>query len=218
MRSAEQHRRQNRGCPNSASQSGRQPAAGSRSTTSLQDNFSPDNPRAHGWPELLEDRNDVALVRRQGSTLGTPEPAEGCIGADRPRRCGSLVRSPVDHGRRDRDHATRSAASRASVSGLWAGLTASSPARPPIAATSLAAAAVSSLSGVSGYSAWALRMLVPRFGRRVVGMDLVVVLLVVLIVLALVGSIAVSPLLWAFVVILVLFAVLGRGRYYARRG
>jgi len=52
-------------------------------------------------------------------------------------------------------------------------------------------------------------MLVPRFERRVVSMDLVVVLLVVLIVLALVGSIAVSPLLWALVVILVLFAVLG---------
>jgi hypothetical protein len=65
---------------------------------------------------------------------------------------------------------------------------------------------------------WALRMLVPRFGRRVVGMDLIVVLLVILIVLALVGSVAVSPLLWALVVILVLFAVLGRGRYYARRG
>ena len=61
-------------------------------------------------------------------------------------------------------------------------------------------------------------MLVPRFERRVVGMDLVVVLLVVLIVLALVGSIAVSPLLWALVVILLLFAVLGRGRYYGRRG
>ena len=61
-------------------------------------------------------------------------------------------------------------------------------------------------------------MPVSRFGRRVVGMDLVVVLLVVLIVLALVGSVAVSPLLWALVVILVLFAVLGRGRYYGRRG
>jgi uncharacterized membrane protein YdbT with pleckstrin-like domain len=61
-------------------------------------------------------------------------------------------------------------------------------------------------------------MLVPRFGRTVVGMDLIVVLLAVLVVLALVGSIAVSPLLWALVVILVLFAVLGRGRYYARRG
>jgi len=43
-------------------------------------------------------------------------------------------------------------------------------------------------------------------------------LLVVLIVLALVGSVAVSPLLLALVVILVLFAVLGRGRYFARRG
>ena len=53
---------------------------------------------------------------------------------------------------------------------------------------------------------------------RVVGMDLIVVLLVILIVLALVGSVAVSPLLWALVVILVLFAVLGRGRYYGRRG
>jgi Flp pilus assembly protein TadB len=63
-----------------------------------------------------------------------------------------------------------------------------------------------------------LRMVVPRFGRTVVGMDLIVVLLVVLIVLALVGSVAVSPLLWVLVVILVLFAVLGRGRYYARRG
>ena len=46
----------------------------------------------------------------------------------------------------------------------------------------------------------------------------VIVLLVVLIVLALVGSVAVSPLLWALVVVLVLFAVLGRGRYYGRRG
>jgi hypothetical protein len=61
-------------------------------------------------------------------------------------------------------------------------------------------------------------MLVPRFERRVVGMDLIVILLVVLIVLALVGSVAVSPLLWALVGILVLFAVLGRGRYYGRRG
>jgi hypothetical protein len=49
-------------------------------------------------------------------------------------------------------------------------------------------------------------------------MDLIVVLLVVLIGLALVGSVAVSPLLWALVVILVLFAVLGRGRYHGRRG
>jgi len=40
-------------------------------------------------------------------------------------------------------------------------------------------------------------MLVPRFERRVVGMDLVVVLLVVLIVLALVGSVAVSPVVGA---------------------
>lgn len=63
-----------------------------------------------------------------------------------------------------------------------------------------------------------LRMLVARFERRVVGMDLIVILLIVLIVLALVGSVAVSPLLWALVVILVLFAVLGRGRYYGRRG
>jgi hypothetical protein len=61
-------------------------------------------------------------------------------------------------------------------------------------------------------------MAVSCFGRIVAGMDLVVVLLVVLIVLALVGSIAVSPLLWALVVILVLFAFLGRGRYYGRRG
>jgi hypothetical protein len=49
-------------------------------------------------------------------------------------------------------------------------------------------------------------------------MDPIVVLLVVLIVLALVGSVAVSPLLWALVVTLVLFALLGRGRTYARRG
>jgi uncharacterized membrane protein YdbT with pleckstrin-like domain len=49
-------------------------------------------------------------------------------------------------------------------------------------------------------------------------MDPIVILLFVVIVLALVGSIAVSPLLWALVIILVLFAVLGRGRYYARRG
>jgi hypothetical protein len=41
-------------------------------------------------------------------------------------------------------------------------------------------------------------------------------LLVALIVSALVGSIAVSPLLWVLVVIVVLVAVLGRGRYYAR--
>jgi hypothetical protein len=54
--------------------------------------------------------------------------------------------------------------------------------------------------------------------RRILGMDPIVVLLVVLIVLALVGSVAVSPLLWALVVILVLFALLGRGRTYARRG
>ena len=73
--------------------------------------------------------------------------------------------------------------------------------------------------GLPGYfPQWTPRMLVSRFGRRVVAMDLVVVLLVVLIVLALVGSVAVSPLLWALVVILVLFAVLGRGRYYGRRG
>ena len=64
---------------------------------------------------------------------------------------------------------------------------------------------------------WALRMTGPRFGSSVLDMDLIVVLLVALIVLALVGSVAVSPLLWALVVILVLFAVLGRGRYYARR-
>jgi hypothetical protein len=49
-------------------------------------------------------------------------------------------------------------------------------------------------------------------------MDPIVVLLVVLIVLALVGSVALSPLLWALVVVLVLFAALGRGRYFARRG
>jgi hypothetical protein len=55
-----------------------------------------------------------------------------------------------------------------------------------------------------------------RFVRTVVSMDLVVLLLVVLIVLALVGSIAVSPLLWVFVIILVLFAFFGRGRYYGR--
>src|ERR1039458_4578830 len=60
-------------------------------------------------------------------------------------------------------------------------------------------------------------MTVPRFGRRVVGMDLIVLLLVVLIVLALVGSLAVSPLLWVLVIILVVFAVGGRGRYYGRR-
>jgi hypothetical protein len=36
------------------------------------------------------------------------------------------------------------------------------------------------------------------------------------IVSALVRSVAVSSLLWLLVVILVLFAVLGRGRYYAR--
>jgi fatty acid desaturase len=56
------------------------------------------------------------------------------------------------------------------------------------------------------------------FGRRVAGVDLIVALLVILIVLALVGSIAVSPLLWVLVIILVLFAVRGRGRYYGRRG
>jgi hypothetical protein len=50
-------------------------------------------------------------------------------------------------------------------------------------------------------------------------MDLIVLLLVVLIVLALVGSVAVSPLIWAVFILLVLFAVLGRGRYYGpRRG
>jgi hypothetical protein len=54
--------------------------------------------------------------------------------------------------------------------------------------------------------------------RSVLVMDPIVVLLVVLIVLALVGSVAVSPLMLALVVILVLFAVLGRGRYFARRG
>src|ERR1035437_5657917 len=61
-------------------------------------------------------------------------------------------------------------------------------------------------------------MTVPRFGRRVAGVDLIVVLLIILVVLALVGSIAVSPLLWVLVIILVLFAVGGRGRYYGRRG
>ena len=50
----------------------------------------------------------------------------------------------------------------------------------------------------------------------VIGMDLIVLLLVILIVLAFVGSIAVSPLLWALVIVLVLFAVVGRGRYYGR--
>ncbi len=54
--------------------------------------------------------------------------------------------------------------------------------------------------------------------RTVVAMDPIVVLLVVLIVLALVGSVAVSPLLLALVGVLVLFAVLDRGRYFARRG
>ena len=49
----------------------------------------------------------------------------------------------------------------------------------------------------------------PAIRRRVVGMDPIVVLLVVLIVLALVGSVALSPLLWALVVVLVLFVVLG---------
>ncbi len=49
-------------------------------------------------------------------------------------------------------------------------------------------------------------------------MDPIVVLLVVLIVLALVGSVAVSPLLSALVGVPVLFAVLDRGRYFARRG
>ena len=49
-------------------------------------------------------------------------------------------------------------------------------------------------------------------------MDLIVLLLAILIVLALVGSIALSPLLWVLVVILALFAVLGRGRFYGRRG
>src|SRR5664280_1658912 len=65
---------------------------------------------------------------------------------------------------------------------------------------------------------WAPRITVPRFGRTVAGVDLIVVLLVILIVLALVGSIAVSPLLWVLVIILMLFAVRGRGRYYGRRG
>ena len=41
-------------------------------------------------------------------------------------------------------------------------------------------------------------------------MDLIVMLLVILIVLALVGSLAVSPLLWVLVIILVVFAVGGR--------
>jgi hypothetical protein len=54
--------------------------------------------------------------------------------------------------------------------------------------------------------------------RRFVEMDLIVMLLVILIVLALVGSLAVSPLLWVLVIILVVFAVGGRGRYYGRRG
>ena len=49
-------------------------------------------------------------------------------------------------------------------------------------------------------------------------MDLIVVVLGVLVVLALVGSVAVSSLLWIVVVILALFAGLGRGRYYGRRG
>jgi uncharacterized membrane protein YdbT with pleckstrin-like domain len=40
----------------------------------------------------------------------------------------------------------------------------------------------------------------------------------ILIVVALVGSIAVSPLPWALVIILALFAVPGRGVYRARRG
>jgi hypothetical protein len=81
----------------------------------------------------------------------------------------------------------------------------------------LAACRCGRFQGFLATSPWTLRMIVPRFGHTVRGMDLIVVLLVVLIVLALVGSIAVSPLLWALVVILVLFAVLGRGRYYARR-
>ena len=65
---------------------------------------------------------------------------------------------------------------------------------------------------------WALRITAPRFGRIVSAVDLIVILLVILIVLALVGSIAVSPLLWVLVIILVLFAFRGRGRYYGRRG
>jgi len=43
-----------------------------------------------------------------------------------------------------------------------------------------------------------------------------VLLLVFVIVLALVGSIALSPPLWLLVILLVLFAFFGRGRYYAR--
>ena len=57
-------------------------------------------------------------------------------------------------------------------------------------------------------------MTVARAGPSVVGVDVIIVVLVVLIVLALVGSVAVSPLLWVLVVLLALFTVLGRGRYY----
>ena len=52
-------------------------------------------------------------------------------------------------------------------------------------------------------------MIVSRFGRSVVDMDLIVLLLVVVIVSVLVGSVVVSPLLWALVVILVLFSAAG---------
>ena len=58
----------------------------------------------------------------------------------------------------------------------------------------------------------------PWFGPRLMGVDLIVVVLGVLVVLALVRSVAVSPLPWILVVILALFAVLGRGRDYGRRG
>jgi hypothetical protein len=73
-----------------------------------------------------------------------------------------------------------------------------------------------SVSGLSGCSPVDATDVLCACLRRVVGMDLIVLLLVVLIVLALVGSIAVSPLLWVLVIILVLFAFFGRGRYYGR--
>lgn len=72
------------------------------------------------------------------------------------------------------------------------------------------------VSGLTGCSPVAFTDGLCTCRRKVVGMDLIVLLLVVLIVLALVGSIAVSPLLWVLVIILVLFAFFGRGRYYGR--
>ena len=65
---------------------------------------------------------------------------------------------------------------------------------------------------LSGSYGWRL-----RDWRRLLGMDLIVVLLAILLVLGLVGGVALNLLLWALAAFVVLLAVLGQGRHYVRR-